>query len=204
MDRISKTFETIKYKMKPDFRDKIISEADLIFNQYGYKKTTITDIAKAVDKGKSSIYYYFTGKDEIFIAVLKKEADSLKKELLTSIEACDEPVDKIKAFVLTRTEVYRKASNLYKTLSSGIDQKLPFVDETINEYNQHEVILLTNIIEEGCRHNKFVINKPNITALAIVTALKSLEKPLFNDNEYSADSTIKQLLEVLLLGIVKR
>lgn len=202
MDRISLTFENDK--MKNGFRDKIIKEAAMIFNHYSYKKTTITDIANAVGKGKSSIYYYFKGKDEIFIAVLRKEADMLRNELLTAVEACNEPIEKIRTYVLTRMEVYKKASNLYKTYASGMAIELPFIDELIDEYNQLELSLLTDIIEQGCKSNKFVINNPALTALAIVTALKSLEKPLFNGNDDSVDSTIKQLLEILLMGIVKR
>jgi AcrR family transcriptional regulator len=42
------------------------------------------DVAHAVGKGKSSIYYYFNSKEDIFKAVIEYEAEILKVELLSS------------------------------------------------------------------------------------------------------------------------
>ncbi|MBK6586125.1 MAG: helix-turn-helix transcriptional regulator [Coprothermobacter sp.] len=36
----------------------MVSSAKIV-QQYGYKKTTVSDIAKAMGKVKSAIYYYF-------------------------------------------------------------------------------------------------------------------------------------------------
>ncbi|HET6559677.1 MAG TPA: TetR/AcrR family transcriptional regulator, partial [Prolixibacteraceae bacterium] len=44
-------------------RESILKTAQEIFSKYGYKKTTLDDIANAVRKGKSSLYYYFTSKE---------------------------------------------------------------------------------------------------------------------------------------------
>ena len=40
-------------------RESILKIAQEIFSKYGYRKTTLDDIANAVRKGKSSLYYYF-------------------------------------------------------------------------------------------------------------------------------------------------
>ena len=45
-------------------KTKILSKSKELFEQYGYQKTTLTDIAKSVGKVKTAIYYYFSGKDE--------------------------------------------------------------------------------------------------------------------------------------------
>ena len=46
--------------VKTEIRDQIVSTAAQIFSRFGFKKTTMDDIAKGMRKGKSSIYYYFT------------------------------------------------------------------------------------------------------------------------------------------------
>ncbi len=43
-------------------RENILKIAREIFSKYGFKKTTLDDIANAVRKGKSSLYYYFKSK----------------------------------------------------------------------------------------------------------------------------------------------
>jgi AcrR family transcriptional regulator len=45
-----------------EMRNTIICKAGELFSRYGYKKTTMDDIADALQKGKSSIYYYFQNK----------------------------------------------------------------------------------------------------------------------------------------------
>ncbi|OYW78704.1 MAG: TetR family transcriptional regulator, partial [Sphingobacteriia bacterium 32-37-4] len=41
------------------FKEDIIREAQKLFQAYGLKKTTMEDIAKALGKGKSTLYYYY-------------------------------------------------------------------------------------------------------------------------------------------------
>jgi len=55
---------------KEDYRLKIILTASRIFSHYGFRKTTMEEISKALKKGKSSIYYYFGSKEEIFEAII--------------------------------------------------------------------------------------------------------------------------------------
>ena len=61
--------------LQDEVRDKIIKIAALIFSKYGFSKTTVDEIAKAARKGKSTIYYYFKSKEDIFQAVVEKEAN---------------------------------------------------------------------------------------------------------------------------------
>ena len=42
----------------------IINGAKKLVQQYGLKKTTMEDIAKAAGKSKSTLYYYFKDKED--------------------------------------------------------------------------------------------------------------------------------------------
>ena len=55
-------------------RYEIVEIAKDIFARFGFKKTTVEEIAKAARKTKSSLYYYFNNKEEIFQAVIEHEA----------------------------------------------------------------------------------------------------------------------------------
>ena len=43
----------------------ILQEAQKLFALYGYRKTTLEDIAIKLHKGKSSLYYYFKNKERL-------------------------------------------------------------------------------------------------------------------------------------------
>jgi AcrR family transcriptional regulator len=45
----------------------IIAAAREVFRKYGYKKTTMVDIAKEIDLNQATLYHYFKNKEEIFI-----------------------------------------------------------------------------------------------------------------------------------------
>jgi len=47
-----------------EMREHIISAAREIFARYGYRKTTMDDIAASIRRAKSSIYHYFPGKED--------------------------------------------------------------------------------------------------------------------------------------------
>jgi AcrR family transcriptional regulator len=72
-EHIQKKQKAIKYK--------IVGIASTVFSRFGFKKATMDDIARAAGMGKSSIYYYFKSKEDIFEAVVKKEAHALSLEL---------------------------------------------------------------------------------------------------------------------------
>ncbi|WP_193164395.1 TetR/AcrR family transcriptional regulator [Microbulbifer hainanensis] len=49
-------------------KEKILESSIRIFGKYGFKKTTMMDLARAADLSKQGIYLHFTSKEELFIA----------------------------------------------------------------------------------------------------------------------------------------
>jgi len=42
-----------------EVHEQILQEAKLLFSHYGINKTSMEDIAKAINKTKSALYYYY-------------------------------------------------------------------------------------------------------------------------------------------------
>ena len=45
---------------EPDKREQILKAAAECLSQYGYEKTTLSDIGKLVGLNKASLYYYYS------------------------------------------------------------------------------------------------------------------------------------------------
>ena len=101
---------------KEEFRKKIIITAGQIFSRFGFKKTTMEEVAKALKMGKSSIYYYFNSKEEIFDAVVLYEANILRNELTTAIKSVESPIGKMEKYVFVRMKSFEKLSNYYNAI----------------------------------------------------------------------------------------
>jgi AcrR family transcriptional regulator len=190
---------------KDQFRTQIISKAAEVFTRFGFKKTTMDDIAFEVGKGKSSIYYYFKSKAEIFEAVCEFEAEILRQEVLKAVDAKSSSLEQIRCYVLTRMKAYKKVNNLYRVLSNGLKVKLLFVDELRERYEKQEVAFLKRILDQGIELGELQIQETDLTAIALVTVLKAIEIPLFGDyDEQTLESRLDHLLKVLFNGILRR
>ncbi|WP_312113309.1 TetR/AcrR family transcriptional regulator [Brevibacillus reuszeri] len=55
-----------------------------LFIQYGFFKTSIDDIVQACGIAKGSFYTYYSSKEELYYAVLRKE-EAIKKEIIEEI-----------------------------------------------------------------------------------------------------------------------
>jgi AcrR family transcriptional regulator len=101
-------------------RENILKIAQEIFSKYGYKKTTLDDIANAVRKGKSSLYYYFNSKEDLFQAVIQKEVDVLRRELEIVVNRNTDPVEKLRDYILTKLTTFRGLANFYHALENDV------------------------------------------------------------------------------------
>jgi len=193
---------------KNSIKDKIINIATRIFSKFGFKKTTVDDIAQALGKGKSSIYYYFKSKEEIFKAVIDKEAEDLKKEIETKvINAEMHPKEKLRNYVLLRMRFMKNFVNFNEALRNDYLKNLSFVEEIREEYDKEEHQTIENILKEGEEKKVFSLKERELTAMAIVTAMKGLEVPLFIKNDYPMEhlkSRVDGLLDILFYGIVNQ
>lgn len=68
-------------------RREIAVTAAHLFDGAGYSKTTMDDIARAVGMGKSTLYHYFTSKDEILFWIHEEFIDHLIEQHQRRLEA---------------------------------------------------------------------------------------------------------------------
>jgi AcrR family transcriptional regulator len=190
---------------KDEIRSGIVKTAAKIFTRYGFRKTTMEEIAVATRKGKSSIYYYFSCKEDIFRAVVELEAEELKQDLIREISVIDDPIDQLRAFILFRMHKLKTLSNFYAALKSEYLIHLEFIEKIRREYDRYEIKIVTEILKKGIKDNKFLIEDPALSAVAIVTAMKGLEIPLFINKEHgNIEDRLDNLIKFLFYGLIKR
>ena len=190
---------------KEEFRKKIILGAGQIFSRYGFKKTTMDEIAKALKMGKSSIYYYFDSKEKIFEAVILNEANMLRNELTTTIKSVESPVEKMRNYVFVRMKVFEKLSNYYNAIFDKNLDHFDFIETIRAKYDREELAILRLILYHGARKKVFNVTNSEYTAVAVQTALKGLEVPLFwKKKEVNIELRLNAILDVLFNGILRK
>ncbi len=133
----------------------VIEAAKVLFQRYGLKKTTMEDIAKFVGKGKSTLYYYFPSKIEIFEAVIENEI----RELFESIEiAASKEVtarQKLKVYWLTRLQKLEKMCNLSQVLKEEIMDHAIAIFNLKRKHLHEELALVKGFLIFGIENEEF-------------------------------------------------
>lgn len=68
--------------LKDELKHKILLEAQHLFLQRGYDRTSLQMIADKVNISKSNLYHYFKNKEELFYELTDGAAEGLKKLIL--------------------------------------------------------------------------------------------------------------------------
>lgn len=111
-------------------RIQILSTAQKLFQEKGLGMVTMEDVARAAGMGKSSLYYYFKSKEEIFNAVLENEINEILLETMKRISSQANLLEKLMAFAAVKFEMARKRKSLYRAVEAGMDA------EALSRYNE--------------------------------------------------------------------
>lgn len=192
--------------VKEKVRTHIVAVARRIFTRQGFRRTTMEEIARASHKGKSSIYYYFKSKEEIFQAVVELEARELRVRLGRIIGENDSALEKLKAYILFRLHHVRTLGNFYAALNEETLSHLGFILDIRRNFEMEEQRLVREILEEGMASDAFQLTSSKIGAIAITTMMKGLELPLLLSDTHKTDreEVMEDLIRVLFYGILKR
>ena len=192
---------------KTEIRTRILNTAQEVFIRYGYGKATMDDIAREMGKGKSSIYYYFTSKEDIFKEVIGKELLSMKTRIFNEVSKQEDAREKLKVYVVERMHGLKSLKDLYNVLRTEFTAQRDYIDQTRQQTDQEEITIVTGILDKGVKDGIFHLEDTVLTSIAIVTALKGMEIPLLI-TETGGDNLLEQrldrLLDVLFFGIIKR
>ncbi|MDR3714844.1 MAG: TetR/AcrR family transcriptional regulator [Puia sp.] len=208
-------YMSASHTIKEDIvQEQILQAAHQLFRQYGLHKVTMDDVAKAIGKGRSSLYYYYKSKEEIFDAVMDMEIAGLLTEINKGVNAVASVEQKIYAFCLAKLNAVQKRRSRYNAIltDAGMD-----ADE-ISTYNRikdsihqrlfrQESDLLAQVLKEGIRKGELrSIDKKELDILVfvILSGLHGLKREMLSENDFSrTDAAVETFSQLIMRGLVK-
>lgn len=135
-------------------QQQILLAAQQLFQKYGLQRVTVDDVAKAIGKGRSSLYYYYKSKEEIFAAVVDMEITGILEEISRAVDRVTGTEAKIVAFCVTKLHLIRKRRELYGALEDGMNademsRYAPLKKEAHARIITQEGALLKKILKGG-------------------------------------------------------
>ncbi|HXK80650.1 MAG TPA: helix-turn-helix domain-containing protein [Bacteroidales bacterium] len=186
-------------------RQNLINAARKIFVRFGFEKTTMNEIALEARKGKSSLYYYFASKEEVFQAVVEYEAGIIVEKLKTAVNNSETLIDKARNFILVRFAEIQKLGNLYNALRDDFLNHLEFIKKARVQYDMMELNFIKALLNDGKQQRIFDINDIDTIAETFQMTLKAVELPLLIDYESEVFETrLNSLVDIFFYGILTR
>jgi AcrR family transcriptional regulator len=183
----------------------ILAGAKKLFGKHGLKKTTMEDIATAAGKGKSTLYYYFPSKKEIFEAVLESEMKIFVKRIRSAVSNAISSKDKLKAFLKEQSTAIVDFHNFKEVIFEDALENFKMIICLKSRYEQIQIDIIREILTDGAQSGEFrelSAVKMNKMAFMMVTAFKGLHYPLsIESKEFKCGEYFDGMVDLLIEGI---
>ncbi|WP_223543994.1 TetR/AcrR family transcriptional regulator [Pseudomonas sp. BF-B-28] len=177
---ISSTSPSTRGPADHDIRDQIVAAANEHFSQYGYSKTTVSDLAKAIGFSKAYIYKFFDSKQAIGEAIC---ANCLA-EIVAAVEQAINveglsPTERfrrlVKTVIATGVNLFFNDRKLYDIAAFAASESWP----STQAYDAQIKSFVSQIVREGREIGEFERKTPlDETVEAIHLALRPFVNPL--------------------------
>ena len=155
----------------------LIDVAQQLFAKQGVENTTMNDIAKASQRGRRTLYTYFSSKNDIYKAVIESELNGLYKKLEAVIKRDIPSDDKLILLAFTRLSAIKDVVTRNGTLKADFFRDIWQVETVRKEFDKKEIHYLELIIREGFDKGIFELSNIKQTAELLHYAFKGLEVP---------------------------
>lgn len=193
--------------MKKEEIQDIINGAKKLVQQYGLKKTTMEDIAKAVGKSKGSLYYYFKDKEEIIDRVISLEIDEFFQTVIATVNKQTDAISMLKAYIVTKVKTLKEKASLYSfAIENDLQGRINKEFANLRDrYDNEEKKLISSILTKGVE-SKLLMNEitQEIDTLSelLVSCIRGIEIDIITHNRNQALADKADLLvEMLIKGI---
>jgi AcrR family transcriptional regulator len=154
--------------IKRDIHAEIIKAAKHLFNEVGFKKTTIEDIAHELGMSHANVYRFFKTKAEINVAVcgqLFSEIEAASEEIARDSGPASKTLRNLIASVerLNSHHFHRK---LHELLQTAYDEHWPIVREHSKKMDK----ILEGVICQGMAAGEFRAGDAELAAILVGSA----------------------------------
>lgn len=171
-----------------EVRSQIVAAATEHFSRYGYEKTAVSDLAKAVGFSKAYIYKFFESKQAIGEMIVANCLEGIVAEVRGAVAQTDHPPEKLRRMFRAITEaslrLFSGDRKLYEIAASAATEQW----QAVRAYDEQVRELIADILREGRQSGDFERKTPlDETALAVYLVLRPFMNPLLL--QYSFDYT---------------
>lgn len=200
MNTSNETLAPVRGPADHNVRNQIVVAATEHFSRYGYGKTTVSDLAKAIGFSKAYIYKFFESKQAIGEVICSQCLHDIETEIRASINEADRPPEKLRRLFRTSVtaslRLFSSDRKLYEIATSAATEEW----QAARDYEVRIKALLQDILLEGRQSGDFERKTPiDETATAIYLVLRPYLNPLLLQHNFNHTDEAPAHLSSLVL-----
>lgn len=138
-----------------DKKARILEAARNLFNRQGYAKTSVDDISQMVGMRKSSLYYYFKNKEDLFMSSFKSEWEAQFEVFKKKASEATSAEEKILTYTRETLDYYEKVVIEKNIPVKSLIETRNLYRSFVNDINHAGVKFCQSCIELGQKTGEF-------------------------------------------------
>ncbi|RZV01714.1 UNVERIFIED_ORG: TetR family transcriptional regulator [Serratia quinivorans] len=181
-------------------RDQVVAAATEYFGHYGYEKTTVSDLAKAIGFSKAYIYKFFESKQAIGEVICSNRLAmimALVDSAITDAPTASEKLRRLfRALSETGSDLFFHDRKLYDIAAVAARDQWP----SVTAHETHLLQIIQQILREGRETGEFERKTPlDETASAIYLVMRPYINPVQLQYNLETAGEAAVLLSALIL-----
>lgn len=187
---------------KTDIQHTVIRAAMPLFARFGFKKTSVDELARAARISKATIYAHFDSKEEIFAEVVRSEGARVFALMDAAVAEAESFDAKLHAFFESFLDAITGSELLQQTSSEVMAELLPLAQEVDSELEAEGYARLRALVAAGVESGELeVVDDIDTAARALDLAAFSLHLACLDRDEARVRRDLPALLDLLLRGL---
>jgi AcrR family transcriptional regulator len=184
-------------------REAVLQAAVDLFNEHGFRATSIDDVARALNVTKPTIYHYFPSKDEILFECVRRGVESIRE--------AGAAVEKQGGTALERLEAHMRNYAIVMTSDFGMcvtrtaDHELSEASRARFRALKRETDLtIRRVVEEGMLDGSIAPGDPRLVAFTLAGALNWIARWYDPMGSLAPEEIAAGCVSVLVSGLAPR
>ncbi len=186
-------------------RERILDAAMRRFARYGFRKTSMAEIARDLGVVKGALYYHVPGgKQELLDAVVSREEERLLARMVAAAERAPDPAAALRAVIEEKLRVLRELREVLGLRRELGEEFAALVLSKEREFSRRERELFTRLLRDGVERGVFrPIPLMDTAVRALQAMVRSLELPeMFGGERIAGTELLDGLLELVFHGLL--
>jgi AcrR family transcriptional regulator len=184
-------------------RERILAAAEDLLRKHGIAKTSVVDVARALEMSHANVYRHFASKTELQDAVAQRWLHKIMQPLQVIVAEKGDAVDRLERWIMTLAAQKRAKvltdPELFAAYHAIAQDARAVVEAHVGELQQH----VASLIRDGVKQGVFKVKNPDAAAIAVLNATSRFHHPYHVKESGGRDTTpeIKAVLQLVLAGL---